>query len=223
MQTIIQKTLKDTMFYKNIPIFSYQINYPSFSTTCSLTSAQIINEYYARTAKNTEEYCRTVLYEQALESARYIQVNNPPFNSYTFDADYYITFNVGCVTSLYIDTYTYMGGAHGETKRTSNTWDFRTGNQLQLYDMNPLTFLSISMLQKQIEQQIADRMVENPGSYFSDYRTLLQNTFNPNSFFLRPNNMIIYYQQYDIAPYYTGLPEFSFPIKGSFSYYFPES
>lgn len=212
MQTITQKTLKDTMVYDNIPVFIYQINYPSFTTTCSMTSAQRINEYYADAAKKMEEYCRTTLYNQALENAKYIQSNNPPFNSYTFDSNYYITFNTGCITSLYIDNYTFMGGAHGETKRTSNTWDFRTGKQLLLNDIYPLTFLSISRLQKLIEQQISERIVENPGSYFSNYEILVQNSFNPVSFYLGPDSLIIYFQQYDIAPYYTGLPEFSFPI-----------
>ena len=47
---------------------------------------------------------------------------------------------------------------------------------------------------------------------FEDYPYLLRNKFNQNHFFLRPGYIVIYYQQYEIAPYATGIPEFSIPI-----------
>ena len=202
MQTITEKILNDTMLYGNIPVFTYHIAYPSFSTTCVLSAAQTANIYYMQLAENTEQYCRTVLYPQAVESARYITSNHPPFNRYTLDMNYQITYNSGCITSLYMDTYTYMGGAHQELERISDTWDFSTGKQLHLDD--------ISGLQTAIEQQIAERLKESPGSYFEDYPYLLRNKFNQNHFFLRPGYIVIYYQQYEIAPYATGIPEFSF-------------
>ena len=31
MQTVTQKTLEDTMYYGDIPVFVYKINYPSFT------------------------------------------------------------------------------------------------------------------------------------------------------------------------------------------------
>ena len=71
------------MLYVNIPVFTYHISYPSFSTTCVLSAAQTANIYYMQLAENTEQYCRTVLYPQAVESARYITSNHPPFNRYT--------------------------------------------------------------------------------------------------------------------------------------------
>ena len=211
MQTITELTLNGSMFYRNIPVFTYHITYPSFSTTCVLAAAQAANTYYMQLAKTTEQYCRTVLYPQAVESARYIPANYPPFNRYTLDMTYHITYNSGCITSLYMDTYTYMGGAHKELKRTSDTWDFSSGRQLHLDDISPLTPAALTGLQTAIEQQIAERLKESPGAYFEDYPYLLRNYFNQSQFFLRPGQIVIYYQQYEIAPYATGVPEFSFP------------
>ena len=208
MQHIIQKILKDTIYYGPIPVFIYTINYPSFTTTCNPHSAYKINAYYYLWAKNLEQYCRSILYPLALESARYIK-DERPFNSYTLDAIYEITYNSGCLTSLYTDTYTYMGGAHGETKRTSNTWNFKTGEQYRLKDIYPGSF---SDLQKNMEQQTAERLSATPGSYFDNYGVLLKESFHPQSYYLQPDNFIIYYQQYDIAPYSSGLPEFTFPL-----------
>ena len=210
MQTITEKILNDTMLYGNIPVFTYHIAYPSFSTTCVLSAAQTGNIYYMQLAENTEQYCRTVLYPQAVESARYITSNHPPFNRYTLDMNYQITYNSGCITSLYMDTYTYMGGAHQELERISDTWDFSTGKQLHLDDISALTPAALNGLQTSVERQIAERLKESPGSYFEDYPYLLRNKFNQNHFFLRPGYIVIYYQQYEIAPYATGIPEFSF-------------
>ena len=212
MQTITEKILNDTMLYGNIPVFTYHIAYPSFSTTCVLSAAQTANIYYMQLAENTEQYCRTVLYPQAVESARYITSNHPPFNRYTLDMNYQITYNSGCITSLYMDTYTYMGGAHQELERISDTWDFSTGRQLHLDDISALTPTALNGLQTSVERQIAERLKESPGSYFEDYPYLLRNKFNQNHFFLRPGYIVIYYQQYEIAPYATGIPEFSIPI-----------
>lgn len=205
-----KKILNDTMLYGNIPVFTYHIAYPSFSTTCVLSAAQTANIYYMQLAENTEQYCRTVLYPQAVESARYITSNHPPFNRYTLDMNYQITYNSGCITSLYMDTYTYMGGAHQELERISDTWDFSTGKQLHLDDISALTPAALNGLQTSVERQIAERLKESPGSYFEDYPYLLRNKFNQNHFFLRPGYIVIYYQQYEIAPYATGIPEFSF-------------
>ena len=210
MQTITEKILNDTMLYGNISVFTYHIAYPSFSTTCVLSAAQTANIYYMQLAENTEQYCRTVLYPQAVESARYITSNHPPFNRYTLDMNYQITYNSGCITSLYMDTYTYMGGAHQELERISDTWDFSTGKQLHLDDISALTPAALNGLQTSVERQIAERLKESPGSYFEDYPYLLRNKFNQNHFFLRPGYIVIYYQQYEIAPYATGIPEFSF-------------
>ena len=210
MQTITEKILNDTMLYGNIPVFTYHIAYPSFSTTCVLSAAQTANIYYMQLAENTEQYCRTVLYPQAVESARYITSNHPPFNRYTLDMNYQITYNSGCITSLYMDTYTYMGGAHQELERISDTWDFSTGKQLHLDDISALTPAALNGLQTSVERQIAERLKESPGSYFEDYPYLLRNKFNQNHFFLRPGYIVIYYQLYEIATYATGIPEFSF-------------
>ena len=57
---------------------------------------------------------------------------------------------------------------------------------------------------------------KNGATYFDDYAKLIQNTFNPDSFYLFPGGVVIYFQQYDIAPYATGLPEFVLPVPPGF-------
>lgn len=211
MQEITQKVLKDTMYFNHIPVFSYKINYPFFTTTCNARAGEAINNYYADSAKAAETYCRTVLFAQAVNNKRYLQTDRS-WNSYTLDVAYTITYNSQCITSLYTDAYLYMGGAHGETKRTSDTWDFRTGKRLQLNDIYPHSPASAYYLQASFEKQISERLNATPGSYFDDYKALLQDHFNMENYYIQPDRGVIYYQQYDIAPYSTGLAEFYFPL-----------
>lgn len=215
MQTISNMILEDTMYYREIPVFIYKINYPFFTTTCSASAAENINEYYISISKKTETYCRTVLYPQAVESARYVPSNQPPFNSYQLNVNYQITYNTGCVTSLYIDQYTFMGGAHGETLRSSDTWDFNTGKLLLLKDFYPHDSTFSENILKGIIQQIEERLKVTPSSYFDDYATLLRDNFRLDSFYIEPKGIVIYFQQYEIAPYASGIPEFRFYFQNS--------
>lgn len=194
MQTVTTNTLTDTMYYKNIPVVAYKIDYPSFTTTCSAKAGESINTYYARIAQSTQDYCRKVIFAQAVQDADYIQ-GTRPFNAYTLDVVFQITYNSECITSLYTDTYTYTGGAHGQTIRTSDTWDFSSGKRLRLTDFYPLTPSSLHQLQGSMESQIAQRLMENPGTYFDDYKTLLHNTFRINNFYVEPGKLVIYFQQ----------------------------
>lgn len=54
-------------------------------------------------------------------------------------------------------------------------------------------------------------MAENPGVYFDDYRKLIAQYFNEEQYYLTPQGVAIYYQQYEIAPYSTGIVVFTVP------------
>lgn len=217
MQTVSSKALKDTMYFRTIPVFKYKICYPCFTTTYSMAAARNINSYYYHNARKTQEYCRTALFKQAVDTARYIPSSQPPFNSYEFDSVYRITYNLNCIASLYTDQYQYMGGAHGATERTSDTWNFKTCARLSLKQFYPSCCDFPENIFKEIECQIQNRLKESPSSYFDDYADLLRKNFNPDSFYLDHNGgLIIYYQQYDISPYSTGIPTFSIPVQEDF-------
>lgn len=212
MQRIEKKMRSDTLHFNDIPVLKYTIEYPTFRSTCNQRAVDTINEYYTSLAKRKEQYCRQFLYPQAVEAARYIQENTPPFNYYEFYMTYKITWNKGCITSLYIDEYTYLGGAHGSTIRTSDTWDFSVGRRLYLKDLYPKEHMLKDKVQKTIEGQIIEQLKTSPQSYFDDYAKLVAKTLNLNSFYLTQDGVVLYFQQYDIAPYAAGFPEFSFGI-----------
>ena len=67
------------------------------------------------------------------------------------------------------------------------------------------------MLIQEIIAQAEENLKENPFIYFDDYKNLIIKNFNPHSFYMSPDGITIYYQQYDIAPYSTGIVEFTIP------------
>jgi hypothetical protein len=213
MQTITNKTLADTLYYEDIPVLTYTIHYPYFTTTCGYTTAWRINNFYRFQAKQKENYARTTLYKEAVEQAKYQKENNYPFNNYEVLSIYQITYNNNCIVSLYSDYYTYLGGAHGTTERTSETWDFQTGKRLSLSDYFPDDPMFMESILAEISRQVTDRLEKEPSTYFEDYPSLIQGNFNIEGFYVTPEGIVIYYQQYDIAPYSTGIPEFLLPFQ----------
>lgn len=217
MQTIFQKICQNTMYSRTIPVFMYKIKYPCFTTTYNIAAAKHINEHYFFYAQKAESCCRTELFQQAVENAQYIPSNQPPFNSYEFESVYQVAYNQECITSLYIDQYEYLGGAHGSTFRLSDTWNFKTGGQIPLQQFYSPDILFSEIIFHEIESQIEKRLKDSPSSYFDDYPALLRKNFNPENYYLDSDGIVIYYQQYDIAPYSTGIPTFFIPIKENFT------
>ncbi|MBS6955978.1 MAG: DUF3298 and DUF4163 domain-containing protein [Enterocloster asparagiformis] len=213
MQTISQHTLSDTMYFQNTPALNYKINYPQFTSTCSRRAAAAVNSFYRLRAKSLETYCRFTLYPQAVKDLKELQENGDPLLGFEFLTVFRVTCNSGCIVSLYMDQYEFEGGAHGSTLRTSQTWDFSTGKRLQLSDFYPHNPSWREDIQSQIQAGIARRLEKEPSTYFDDYAALVRTAFNPDSFYLTPEGLVIYYQQYDIAPYSTGIPQFSLPFR----------
>ncbi|MEA4987263.1 MAG: RsiV family protein, partial [Anaerovorax sp.] len=56
-----------------------------------------------------------------------------------------------------------------------------------------------------------EQIKKEPEIYFDDYETLVVETFNPKNFYCTPEGVVVYYLQYDIAPYSSGIREFLIP------------
>jgi hypothetical protein len=119
-----------------------------------------------------------------------------------------VTYNQNNILSLFYDQYVYSGGAHGNTVRQSQTWNVRRGCQITLrnYGDDPVG-LQAEILDR-VREEIALQIARGENMYFEDYPKLISDTFNPESFYLTPQGMVIYFQQYDIAPYASGIPVF---------------
>lgn len=63
----------------------------------------------------------------------------------------------------------------------------------------------------EVIRQIRTQMQNGEGDYFEDYEKNAVEEFDPGQFYLTPEGVVVYYQQYAIAPYSSGIPVFLIP------------
>ncbi|HWQ79109.1 MAG TPA: DUF3298 and DUF4163 domain-containing protein [Anaerovoracaceae bacterium] len=206
--TVEKIVIEDEMNYRDTPVLHYKIEYPQFHDPDYQNALDSINRWYRQRALDLQREYETGLYREAAELYDDSIANNFPFHMYDAATVYEITYNQDGLLSLYTDDYVYSGGAHGGTVRHSETWNIKNACRIYLYQYtgDPAAFRAEIL--KEIGDQIALQIQQGENMYFEDYPQLISEHFNPESFYLTPDGLVIYYQQYDIAPYASGMPEF---------------
>lgn len=202
-----KKVLENKLEYEGSVLLTYKITYPVFFGPRYQMALAVINKFYEQKALSYQAYLENELFAQAVEQYKESIKNDFPMNPYEAVVVYRQTYASACVLSLYFDQYEYTGGAHGNTVRYSQVWNLQRCGRICLEEL----FCCGVNYKNYIFQQVKAQIEKNPGIYFDNYETLLVNTFNPESFYCTPYGIVIYYQQYDIAPYASGIREFLIP------------
>jgi hypothetical protein len=199
--------LTEEMKYEGVTVLNYRIEYPEFVADNYPKSIKTVNQFYKSNALALQNNFRTKLYQMAVD--QYLDDINNGFPVRVFEAlqTFALTYNQACIISSYFDNYQYTGGAHGLTNRTSQTWNLRTGRILKLREL----YKCSANYKTYIKNKIIEQIKENPDIYFENYEELVDQTFNVNSFYVTPSGVVVYFQQYDIAPYASGIREFLLP------------
>lgn len=206
---VIEKTLD----FLDVPMVRYRIEYPRFWQPQYQEGLDEINEYYRARAKELQRKYETELFQEAVGQYDDSKKNGYPFHMYEAISTYEITYNGNCLLSLFSDEYVYSGGAHGNTVRTSETWDIRDGSRINLFQFSSDPAAFQSRILENIKAQIAQQAEGGESTFFDNYAQLVVENFNPKSFYVTPEGIVIYYQQYDIAPYSSGMPQFLIPMR----------
>jgi hypothetical protein len=199
---------KKTFSYNNVEMLKLTIIYPQIR----LNDPQAEYKINAQINMEVSDYKRYAkyLFKQAIRAYTQSLKSGYPFFGYEAYLEYFITYNENCFLSLYFDKYEFTGGAHGSTVRASDTWELCCGTHLPLRSFfRPGTDYK-HLLSDEILSQ-AETIQRKQNIYFDDYKTLIIKNFDEDSFYLAPEGITIYYQQYDIAPYSTGIVEFTIP------------
>jgi hypothetical protein len=208
---VLEKVLQQDMYYKDTLILRYTIKYPKFVSTAFHTLAHKLNALYRTKAVTYQKTSVMKLYQMAMVDYEHSVANNFPIHQYEAYVAYTVSYNQNCALSIYFDQYEYTGGAHGLTVRTSDTWDLSKSRRMELSDFFPDRSEVKEFLISNINQQITEQISSGNTMFFDDYRKLTENTFKMNNFYLVEEGLVIYFQQYDIAPYSSGLPTFLIP------------
>jgi len=209
--TVKEKFLQQDMYYKNQMIMRYTIKYPKFISEKYQTLTNKLNSLYRTKALMYERSNITNLYQMAMVEYEYSVANNFPIRLFEAYVDFFVTYNQNCAISLYFDQYEYAGGAHGLTVRYSDTWNLQKSKRIDLSEIFPYKSNYKEYIIDMINQQITSEIANGNNPYFENYSQLVEENFKANSFYLTKAGVVIYFQQYDIAPYSTGLPTFLIP------------
>lgn len=196
--------------YEGVKVLTLSVSALQTRNPVSLRAQREINSRVRTQVWDFNRRGEATLYPRAVLDYKNALANNFPFHAYEAVLQYEAAFNQDCLLSLYRDQYEYTGGAHGQTVRASDTWSLRTGERLPLSAYFPPGTDYRRLVLEQILKQADANMAQNPGIYFEDYRTLIVKYFNPESYYLTPEGLAVYYQQYDIGPYSSGI--IVFPI-----------
>lgn len=152
------------------------------------------------------------LFPQAVELYKESIEKGYPVRPFESVLNYTVTYNTADYLSMYSDRYEYTGGAHGNTLRRSSTYDLRTGRTLPLEAFFPRGFDYATVFLEAILTE-ARRIMETEPVFFENYEELIVKYFDPDNYYLTEKGVAIYYQQYEIAPYSTGIVVFEIPYE----------
>ncbi len=207
-----EKVIQQDMYYKNHIILKYTIKYPQFISIHFQVFLDKLNTFYRTRAVMYERSNVMNLYQMAMVEYEYSIANGYPVRQFEAYVEYQVTYNENCALSLYFDQYEYAGGAHGLTLRYSDSWNLVRSKKIEMIDLYPHRNNLKDMLAGVIIEQIDAANNPEESIYFEDYAKLVRETLKPNNFYLVPEGVVLYFQEYDIAPYSTGFPTFVIPF-----------
>lgn len=189
-------------------VLSYRVEYPEFTASFCVQNLRLINNFYRQRADRLMYRVHQCLIPLAIDGYHDAVQNGNPVLPYEVVSEFTVTQNDGRLLSLYTDCYEFTGGAHGNTVRTSETWNIKKGCRLSLKET---CSCADGRLNDRIKAEIKNQIGKNAENYFENYEELIDQTFNPSQFYVKDGQLVVYFQQYDIAPYSTGITEFVIP------------
>ncbi len=212
---VVNAVLSDKIYYDDEIVLTYNINYPQFISNKCPKNLTKLNAFYKENAEIFEQYCRDTLFTEAVEQYHEMKENNFPFHPYEAIVEYKVTYLTCQFIGLYFDKYIYTGGAHGNTVRHSDTWNLSTGRTMNISEYFPDKPNYIDEILSFIVDEITDQLKDPDlkGTYFETYPQDVYDTWNEDDFYLTPSGIVVYFQQYAIAPYSSGILEFLIPFK----------
>lgn len=200
MVRVETRLLQRNMLYNGEVILKYKIEYPF------IYGFEEFNLYNYNKAIKLQKEAETELFNNAKDTYEENKKNGYPLMVFEIVSSYKVTYNNYDFVSLYIDDYIFTGGAHGTTNRTSQTWNINKRSMVMLKDFYIKEPNYVSYIIKEINDQIKQNIDNGNNYYFDDYCCLTSANFRVENFYINNNGKItIYYQQYDIAPYSSGI------------------
>lgn len=144
-------------------------------------------------------------YEKDYENS-YKNKSLPKF-VYEAYSEYNVTYDKDNLISIPVLTYEFTGGAHGMSVLKSFNYNLKNGEELKLSNIFNDNVDYKSLINTYVKREIE----ENKDLYFMG-KEGFKGISDDQGFYLENDRLIIYFQLYEIAPYYIGIPKFEIPL-----------
>jgi hypothetical protein len=162
------------------------------------------------TIKNDIMKFSNELQKQANRDAISAKKANMHFNKYEVATDYSLKYLKNNIFSMTVDFYGYTGGAHGNTNRVPYNINTENGKSIELKDLFKKGYDYKSTINAEIKRQMP---LKKDNMFYTDPKEAFKSISNNQPYYLKDGNIVIYFGQYEIAPYVAGFPEFEIPVK----------
>ncbi|MCC3867485.1 DUF3298 and DUF4163 domain-containing protein [Terrisporobacter mayombei] len=205
----LKKIEEESEFFEahiNYPYFQIKEKYKDKEKENMKSINKINNEIYNYIAnfkgnieKQSEEYKKD--YE--------ISNKHSSLPKFVYEAysQYNVTYNENNLVSIPILTYEFTGGAHGMSVLKSFNYNLKSGEELKLSNI----FKDNVDYKNIINTYIKKEIKKNKDLYFTG-KEGFKGIDDNQGFYLKNDKLIIYFQLYEIAPYYVGIPKFEIPL-----------
>lgn len=151
-----------------------------------------------------------IFYNKSQEEAKQFLGDFPEeANKFIANADFEVKKNSDNMLSIIVNYYKYSGGAHGYYENVSYNIDMRNGKFISLENLFKENSKFKDVINTEIRHQIEEK-VKNDKEYEGIYQ--FSGIKDNQKFYIQDENLVIYFDLYDIAPYAAGIPEFPINI-----------
>jgi predicted secreted protein len=182
---------------------STDLNIPVIS---GLADAALQSKLNSQLVKDAMDL-KTRLSAENIDYVQECKQHGYPIRPYELVSKYQVNYLSEKLMSLYVDYYQFTGGAHGNTDRRPYNFDLTTGQELALKDLFKDNYDYKTVIDKEVSQQIST----NADQYFSGDLGF-KGIGDAQKYYLEDGFLVVYFSQYEIAPYVAGFPEFKIPL-----------
>lgn len=192
-------TINTEVIEKNNEYLKSKLEIPVITSS----NKEISNEVNTKIKNDILSY-----YNESLKEAENFQEDFETNNNFVANVSYEIKKNTERFISLNIYRYKYSGGAHGTYEYIPYNIDMINGKFLKLDDLFKDGEDYKGTINKEIEKEVKKLEKEQNAEGVYDFKGIKDN----QKFYISNDNLIIFFDLYEIAPYAAGIPEFTINV-----------
>lgn len=134
--------------------------------------------------------------------------------AFDVEEDFAVVRNQGNVLSIRRSCRQYSGGAHEAVEEKAETWLLREGDcyLLSLADLLPGAQDPRALVLEQAALLAQKQAAEQPDQFYENYQEAMEQTWQPEDFYLTEDSLGLIFQQYAVGPYTSGAMTFEIPL-----------